>query len=167
MRNAETVLTIVRERGTRGLPLEDVYRMLYNPDLYLRAYGRLYKNEGAMTKGTTDETVDGMELPKIEKLIDDVRNARHRWTPVRRVYIPKKKGRSKTFRVAHLEGQDFAGSHALHSGSVLRTADEQSFSRVSPWTWMSHSPTRDSGQMDWLSLVCGGRHRQVFRHHES
>ena len=92
MRNAETVLTIVRERGTRGLPLEDVYRMLYNPDLYLRAYGRLYKNEGAMTKGTTDETVDGMELPKIEKLIDDVRNARHRWTPVRRVYIPKKKG---------------------------------------------------------------------------
>jgi retron-type reverse transcriptase len=92
MRNAETVLTIVRERGTRGLPLEDGYRMLYNPDLYLRAYGRLYKNEGAMTKGTTGETVDGMELPKIEKLMDDVRNARHRWTPVRRVSIPKKKG---------------------------------------------------------------------------
>jgi group II intron reverse transcriptase/maturase len=92
MRNAETVLTIVRERGTRGLSLEDVYRMLYNPDLYLRAYGRLYKNEGAMTKGTTDETVDGMSLAKIEKLTDDVRHERHRWTPVRRVYIPKKKG---------------------------------------------------------------------------
>ncbi len=55
MRNAETVLAIVRERGERGLPLEDVYRMLYNPDLYLRAYARLYKNKGAMTKGTTDE----------------------------------------------------------------------------------------------------------------
>ncbi len=52
MRNAETVLAIVRKRGERGLPLEDVYRMLYNPDLYLRAYGRLYKNKGAMTKGT-------------------------------------------------------------------------------------------------------------------
>jgi len=35
MRSAETVLTIIRERGQRGLPLEDVYRMLYNPDLYL------------------------------------------------------------------------------------------------------------------------------------
>jgi hypothetical protein len=35
MRNAETVLAIVGERGERGLPLEDVYRMLYNPDLYL------------------------------------------------------------------------------------------------------------------------------------
>lgn len=92
MRDAETVLAIVRERGERGLPLEDVYHMLYNPDLYLRAYGRLYKNKGAMTKGTTGETVDGMSLAKIEKLIDDVRHERHRWTPVRRVHIPKKKG---------------------------------------------------------------------------
>jgi group II intron reverse transcriptase/maturase len=92
MRNAETVLAIVRERGKQGLPLEDVYRMLYNPDLYLRAYARLYKNKGAMTQGTTDETVDGMSLAKIEKLIDDVRHERHRWTAVRRVYIPKKKG---------------------------------------------------------------------------
>src|SRR5260370_17358696 len=92
MRNAETVLAIVRKRGERGLPLEDVYRMLYNPDLYLRAYGRLYKNKGAMTKGTLDETVDGMSLTKIKSLIDDIRQERHRWTPVRRVYIPKKKG---------------------------------------------------------------------------
>ena len=40
MRNAETLLGIIRERGTRGLPLEDVYRLLYNPELYLRAYNR-------------------------------------------------------------------------------------------------------------------------------
>jgi group II intron reverse transcriptase/maturase len=92
MRNAETVLAIVRERGKRGLPLEDVYRMLYNPDLYLCAYARLYKNKGAMTKGTTDETVDSMSLAKIHQLIDDMRHERHRWTPVRRVYIAKKKG---------------------------------------------------------------------------
>src|SRR2546425_6040802 len=92
MRNAETVLAIIRERGKRGLPLEDVYRMLYNPDLYLHAYARLYKNKGAMTKGTTDETVDGMSLAKITQLIDDVRHERYRWTPVRRVYIAKKKG---------------------------------------------------------------------------
>jgi hypothetical protein len=87
MRDAETVLAIVRERGKQGLPLEDVYRMLYNPDLYLRAYGRLYKNQGAMTKGATDETVDAMSLAKIEHLIGEVRHERHRWTPVRRVYI--------------------------------------------------------------------------------
>ena len=37
MRNAETVLGSIRERGRRRLPLEDIYRQLYNRDLYLRA----------------------------------------------------------------------------------------------------------------------------------
>jgi group II intron reverse transcriptase/maturase len=92
MRDAETILTIIRERGEQGLALENIYRMLYNPMLYLRAYGRLYKNKGAMTKGATDETIDSMSLAKINTLIDDIRHERYRWTPVRRVYIPKKKG---------------------------------------------------------------------------
>ena len=43
MRTAATVLNIIQERGKRGLPLEDLYRQLYNPDLYLRAYARLYQ----------------------------------------------------------------------------------------------------------------------------
>ena len=47
MRNAETVLNVIRERGERGLPLENIYRLLYNRNLYLRAYGRIYSNQGA------------------------------------------------------------------------------------------------------------------------
>ena len=39
-RDAETVLGIIHERGKRGLPLEDVYRQLFNPDLFLKAYGK-------------------------------------------------------------------------------------------------------------------------------
>lgn len=93
MRNAETVLGIIRERGRRGLPLEDVYRQLYNPTLYLRAYTRLYANKGAMTAGATRETVDGMSLAKIEQLISDLRDERYQWTPVRRMYIPKRGGK--------------------------------------------------------------------------
>src|SRR3954451_7334341 len=95
MRNAETVLAIVRERGKEGLDLEDVYRQLYNPDLYLKAYGRIYRNAGAMTRGTTSETVDGMSRRKIEGIIGLLRNERYRWTPVRRVLIPKKDGKQR------------------------------------------------------------------------
>ena len=95
MRDAETVLNIIHERGKRGLPLENIYRLLYNPTLYLRAYARLYANDGAMTAGSNGETVDGMKLEKIEKLIDDLRHERFRWTPVRRVYIPKKNGKRR------------------------------------------------------------------------
>src|SRR5436305_3909771 len=95
MRDAETLLNIIQERGKRGLPLENIYRLLYNPTLYLRAYARLYANDGAMTPGSNGETVDGMKLEKIKQLIDDLRHERYRWTPVRRVYIPKRNGRKR------------------------------------------------------------------------
>jgi retron-type reverse transcriptase len=95
MRDAKTVLEIVHERGKRGLPLEDVYRMLYNPHLYMLAYGRLYRNKGAMTPGVTEETVDGMTLEKIRLIIESIRHEQYRWTPVRRVYIPKANGKKR------------------------------------------------------------------------
>lgn len=93
MRNAETVLGVIRERGRRRLPLENVYRQLYNRDLFLHAYGRLYRNDGALTPGATTDTVDGMSLEKIDAIIDALRQERYRWTPVRRTYIPKKSGK--------------------------------------------------------------------------
>jgi hypothetical protein len=95
MRTAETILTVICERGTRGLPLERVYRLLFNRDLYLRAYAKLYPNKGAMTPGSTAETVDGMSLAKIDRLIDELRHERFRWTPVRRTYIAKKNSTKK------------------------------------------------------------------------
>lgn len=95
MRNAETILSVIRDRGYRGLPLDDIYRQLFNPNLYLLAYSRIYKNDGAMTQGITSETVDGMSIKKIENLIEDIRYERFRWTPVRRINIPKKNGKTR------------------------------------------------------------------------
>ena len=91
MRNAETVLAIIHERGKQGLPLEDIYRQLYNPHLYLRAYDRLRTNKGALTPGVTGETVDGMSMRRIQRIIDALRAEQYRWTPAKRVYIPKKR----------------------------------------------------------------------------
>ena len=93
MRKAENVLEVIQKRGNQGKPLEDIYRQLFNPALYLRAYGRLSANDGAMTPGITAETIDDMSLDKIKKLIEKVRFERYQWTPVRRVYIPKKNGK--------------------------------------------------------------------------
>ena len=99
MQDAETVLNVIRERGERGLPLENIYRLLYNRNLYLRAYGRIYSNQGATTKGTTAETVDGMSLAKIDRIIDELRYERFRWTPVRRVNIPKPNGTTRALGI--------------------------------------------------------------------
>ena len=95
MRNAKTILTVIQTRGSQKLPLERLYKLLYNKELYLLAYSKLYPNSGAMTKGTNGETVDGMSIKKIEKLIDDVRHERYKWNATRRVYIPKKDGKQR------------------------------------------------------------------------
>ena len=93
MQNAEVVLGVLRERGRRGLPCEEMYRQLFNPRLYLLAYGRIYSNQGAMTPGVTQETADGMSLGKIERIIDAIRHERYRFAPVRRIFIPKRNGK--------------------------------------------------------------------------
>ena len=101
MQEAETVLNVIRKRGERGLPLENIYRLLYNRNLYLRAYGRIYSNQGATTKGITAETVDGMSLAKIDRITEALRYERFRWTPVRRVNLPKPNGGTRPWAFLH------------------------------------------------------------------
>jgi retron-type reverse transcriptase len=92
MQNADTVLGVLRERGRQSLPLERLYRQLFNEQLFLVAYGRIYANDGAMTAGVDGETPDGMSLGIIKEIIGRLRAERYRFAPVRRVYIPKKNG---------------------------------------------------------------------------
>jgi len=93
MRNAKIVMSIISERGKKGLTLERIYRLLFNPTLYLIAYKNIYANDGATTKGTNDDTVDGMSMKKIMDIIEKLKTETYRWTPVRRTYIKKKKGK--------------------------------------------------------------------------
>lgn len=93
MQDAEVVLSVLRERGRRGLSCDELYRQLFNPQLYLLAYGRIYANQGALTPGVTQETADGMSMAKIDAIIDRMRHERYRFSPVRRVYIPKRNGK--------------------------------------------------------------------------
>ena len=46
MQSAETVLGVLRERGRRGLPLNELYRQLFNPELYFLAYGNTGSRQG-------------------------------------------------------------------------------------------------------------------------
>jgi retron-type reverse transcriptase len=93
MQEAEVVLSVLRERGSKGLPCEQLYRQMFNRDLYLLAYGNIYSNKGAMTPGAGEETADGMSEEKIEQITGLMRRESYRFSPARRVYIPKKNGK--------------------------------------------------------------------------
>src|SRR5450759_5168898 len=95
MQKAEVVLGVLRERGRKGLPLTQLYRQMFNRELYLLAYGNIYSysNQGALTPGASEETADGMSEEKINQITGLMRNERYRFSPARRVYIPKKNGK--------------------------------------------------------------------------
>src|SRR5690349_21246152 len=101
MQRAETVLGVLRDRGRRGLPCNELYRQMFNRDLYLLAYGRIYANQGAMTPGASAETADGMSEDKIDQIIEAMRHERYRFSPARRVYVPKKNGNSAPSACRH------------------------------------------------------------------
>ena len=151
MRTADTVLAIIRERGRRGLPLERVQHLLYNRELYLRAYAKLYPNKGALTPGSTAETADGMSVAKIDRLIEDLRSRRFRWSPVRRVMIPKANGTKRPLGVtswrdkllqevirslleAYYEPQFSDRSHGFRPGRGCHTALTEIQRTWTDWT---------------------------------
>jgi retron-type reverse transcriptase len=92
---AETVLAVYADRGRRGRPREGVSRPLFRRDLYLRAYGRMYRNAGAMPPGVTGETVDAMSRATIDRIIDVLRREAYRWSPARRTDVPQKHGKRR------------------------------------------------------------------------
>jgi len=57
------------------------------------AYERLKSKPGNMTPGTDGETLDGYSLAKIQNTTELLRQEQYQPNPVRRVYIPKKKGK--------------------------------------------------------------------------
>ena len=138
MQNAETVLGVLRERGRKGLPLDELYRQLFNPQLYLLAYGRIYSNDGAMTPGATGETVDGMSQGKIGRIIDAVRHERYRFSPARRAWIPKKNGSAPSAWAANLVGQATWRSGTPPAGCLLRAGVLRPLPRFSSGPGLPH-----------------------------
>lgn len=92
MQKAEQILQALRKLGEQRLPLTRIYRMLYSEEMYLVAYNKLYRNDGALTPGTEDDTVDGMSIERIQRIIEQLRHERFRFRPSQRTRIPKKSG---------------------------------------------------------------------------
>jgi group II intron reverse transcriptase/maturase len=101
MQNAETILSILNEKSKQNkeFVFQRIYRLLFNADLYLAAYKKIYAKEGNMTPGVDKETIDGFKWETIEKLIEDIKFERYHPKPVRRVYIPKKNGSQRPLGV--------------------------------------------------------------------
>jgi group II intron reverse transcriptase/maturase len=160
MQDSETVLGVLRERGRRGLPCEELYRQMFNVQLYLLAYGRIYSNHGAMSPGASAETADGMTVGKIGAIIEAMRHERYRFSPARRVYIPKKNGKLRPLGLptwsdklvgevvrllleAYYEPQFSDRSHGFRPGRGCHTALREIANTWTGTTWFIEGDISD------------------------
>lgn len=97
MQKAELILTMLNQKSKKDVTFrfKRLYRNLFNPTFYLRAYANIYHKEGNMTPGIDNQTLDGFSTEKIKKLIEELRQERYYPKPVRRTYIPKKDGKMR------------------------------------------------------------------------
>lgn len=104
MRNPKVVLNHLTSKAkSEQYVFERLYRNLYNPEFYLEAYAKIYPNKGSNTKGITEDTIDGMSLKRIERLIETLRDQTYHPKPVRRTYIPKKNGKLRPLGIPTFE----------------------------------------------------------------
>ena len=104
MRNPENVLISLTEHSKqKDYKYERLYRLLYNEEMYLIAYQNIYSNDGSMTKGTDKQTVDGMSIERIQKIILSLKDESYQPKPARRTYIPKKNGKLRPLGIPSFE----------------------------------------------------------------
>lgn len=89
MQTAEHILQAMHKMGEKRLPLTRVYRCLFSEDLFLAAYSKIARNRGALTPGTENDTADGMNVSRIQRLIEQLKSERFHFHPARRIQIPK------------------------------------------------------------------------------
>jgi group II intron reverse transcriptase/maturase len=89
-------LEVLRKRNAdRSWVNQDLYRLLYKPDLYEVVYEEIRSDPGNMTAAADGETLDGFSYKSIAHLIESLRDESFQFKPARRTYIPKANGKMR------------------------------------------------------------------------
>ena len=104
MRNPEKVLNSLNEHSKDSdYKFERLYRILFNKEMYGIAYQKIASNGGCTTKGSDGQSIDDMSIARIESLIETLKNESYQPQPARRVYIPKKNGKTRPLGIPSFE----------------------------------------------------------------
>ena len=100
---AETVIRRLEALGNisqQGKRINGLFRLVENPILWHEAYANIYANEGAITKGVNEITLDGFSQQRVMSIIARLKDGSYRFHPVRRTYVPKKNGKKRPLGIS-------------------------------------------------------------------
>lgn len=165
---ADKYLRVVQSRGERALPLNRVYRNMRRRGLFLKAYAKIYANAGATTVGTDPhDTIQGMSVARIDRIIAQLRDGTYQWKPSRRTYVPKHDGSRRPISIpnwsdklvqevmrmileAYYEPQFRDSSHGFRPGRGCHTALQEIKRKWTGTKWFVEGDIR--GCFDNLSF---------------
>lgn len=85
----------IAKASTRGYPIRNLYRLMYEKDLWVAAYANIQANRGTITKGVDKDTLDGFSHQRVDRIVKSLREGTYRPKPVRRTHIPKSNGKRR------------------------------------------------------------------------
>jgi group II intron reverse transcriptase/maturase len=98
-----TVIRRLEALGTisqQGKRLNGLFRLMENPILWHEAYANIYSNDGALTQGVDEVTLDGFSHQRVTSIIARLKAGTYRFKPVRRTYIRKANGKKRPLGVS-------------------------------------------------------------------
>lgn len=106
---------------------KDVYRLLYDRDIYYIAYNNIKSNDGAETVGSDGTSLHGFCEEWIDELIFSLRDESYQPKPNRITYIPKKNGKMR--KLSFPNGKDKLIQECVRI--ILECIYEPTFSNLS------------------------------------
>lgn len=74
---------------------KDIFRILYKDEIWIAAYEKLKNNKGALTPGSTSETMDSMSLERLKRLQEKVCKETYIFNTVKLTHIPLANGKQR------------------------------------------------------------------------
>ena len=85
----------IEDATKKGYLIRNLYKLMVEPDLWMMAYAKIHSNEGAVTPGVDNNTLDGFSHDRVRRIIKSLQEKTYRPKPVRRTYLPKENGKKR------------------------------------------------------------------------
>lgn len=96
------ILSIHNEQfNFKGTKHKNLYELLHSVELLTVAHNTIYKNKGASTKGTSDQTVDGISEKHILELSQKIKERKFEWSNIRKTLIPRKNKKPRPLGISN------------------------------------------------------------------
>jgi retron-type reverse transcriptase len=145
----------------------DLYRLMYQEDVYILAYERLKSKPGNMTAGGDGKTLDGFSLKQIQQIIQEMRTEQFQFKPVRTVYIPKANGKRRKLGIPSIRDKVVHEVMHLILEAIYDSRDARLLSANQSWfpvqPQLPHGATRISDPLGRYQLAHRGRHQSLLR----